>query len=279
MNTAKLSCWRRVPILAGIAALTASGSAFAQESSPWVNDKYSSLRLVSGAPQGSNAIAGIEIALKPGWKTYWRMPGDSGIPPRFDFSQSDNVETVTVLWPAPSKFPDGAGGHSIGYADAVMLPLKITRKNSSSPVTLRATVDYAVCEKLCVPVQASVELKMAMTSPPANARLASALENIPKPAKVGEGDLTIQTVRREGDRKVVVDARVPQGSRAELFVEGPTPHWALPLPVALGAPAPGLRRFAFDLDGVPAGAKVSGSTLKFTLIGSDHAYEYDVKLP
>lgn len=55
-------------------------------------------------------LGGIAIQLQPGWHTYWRTPGDSGVPPRFDFSKSDNVEAVTVLWPAPRKFEDGAGG-------------------------------------------------------------------------------------------------------------------------------------------------------------------------
>jgi DsbC/DsbD-like thiol-disulfide interchange protein len=279
MVTAVSSCRRGASILAGLAALAGSGSVYAQGSSPWVDDKYSSLRLLSGAPHDKNLTGGIEITLKPGWKTYWRTPGDSGIPPRFDFSKSDNVETVTVLWPAPTKFPDGAGGHSIGYAETVILPLKITRKDASAPITLRATVDYAVCEKLCVPVQAGAELKMTITSSPSNARLAAALESVPKPAKIGNGDLAIRAVRRDGDKTIFVDAKVPKDGRVDLFVEGPTQDWALPLPKAIETPATGLWRFAFDLDGLPAGVRASGSTLKFTLVSPDRSYEYDVKLP
>ena len=83
-------------------------------------------------------LGGIAIQLQPGWKTYWRNPGDSGVPPRFDFSKSDNVEAVTVLWPAPKKFDDGAGGTSLGYKKQVVLPLRIVAKNADKPVTLRA---------------------------------------------------------------------------------------------------------------------------------------------
>jgi DsbC/DsbD-like thiol-disulfide interchange protein len=177
------------------------------------------------------------------------------------------------------KFPDGAGGHSLGYKEAVIVPLQIVRKDAAAPVTLRADVDYAVCEKLCVPVQASTELKFPATSSSTNVRLAAALQSVPKPAKLGDGDLTIRAVRREGDKKVVVEARVPQGSKAELFVEGPTLHWALPFPAVTETPASGLWHFTFDLDGLPAGVKASGSVLKFTLVGADRAYEYDVALP
>ena len=73
------------------------------------------------------------------------------VPPRFDFCKSDNVEAVTVRWPAPMRFPDGAGGHSFGYQTQVVLPLRIVVKNADRPVTLRAAINYAVCEKLCIP--------------------------------------------------------------------------------------------------------------------------------
>ena len=82
----------------------------AQDSSPWQRDGHSAVRLLAGSRSGAVLLGGIALQLQPGWKTYWRTPGDSGVPPRFDFSKSDNVEAVTVLWPAPMKFDDGAGG-------------------------------------------------------------------------------------------------------------------------------------------------------------------------
>ena len=80
----------------------------AEDSSPWQRDAHSALRLLAGSRSGSVLLGGIAIQLQPGWKTYWRTPGDSGVPPRFDFSKSDNVEAVTVLWPAPMKFDERA---------------------------------------------------------------------------------------------------------------------------------------------------------------------------
>src|SRR5215467_8607250 len=113
--------------LALTAALLASSlvsAARAQDASPWLRDSHSAVRLLAGSRSGSVLLGGIAFQLQPGWKTYWRTPGDSGVPPRFDFSKSDNVETVTVMWPAPQKFDDGAGGHSIGYHDQVVLTLR-----------------------------------------------------------------------------------------------------------------------------------------------------------
>src|ERR1700750_3504451 len=145
----------------GLAALVLAAcatAARAQEASPWQKDDHSALRLLAGSRSGAVLLGGIALQLQPGWKTYWRTPGDSGVPPRFDFSKSENVEAVTVLWPAPQKFDDGAGGVSLGYHDQVVLPLRIVAKSVDKPVTLRAAVNYAVCEKLCIPVDAKAEL-------------------------------------------------------------------------------------------------------------------------
>src|SRR6476661_4306539 len=91
---------------------TATSPVFAADVSPWDNDIRSAARLIAGNARdelGARVFrAGVEIKLEPGWKTYWRYPGDSGVPPTFDFSASDNVKEATVLFPAPVRFPDGA---------------------------------------------------------------------------------------------------------------------------------------------------------------------------
>src|SRR3954469_3941356 len=117
----------------------------AEDSSAWQRDTHSAIRLLAGSRSGGVLLGGIDIQLQPGWKTYWRTPGDSGVPPRFDFSKSDNVQAVTILWPAPMKFGDGAGGTSLGYKGQIVLPLRIVIKNADKPVTLRAEINYAVC--------------------------------------------------------------------------------------------------------------------------------------
>src|SRR5580704_17218854 len=146
---------------ASIFVSSLSIEARAQDASPWQRDGHSAVRLLAGSRSGSLLLGGIGFQLQPGWKTYWRTPGDSGVPPRCDFSKSDNVEAVTVLWPAPTKFDDGAGGNSLGYHDQVVLPLRIVPKVNDKPVTLRANINYAVCEKICIPVEASTELTFA----------------------------------------------------------------------------------------------------------------------
>ena len=274
-----------VPMRAALglaATLLASSLALearAQDASPWQRDGHSAVRLLAGSRSGAVLMGGVAFQLQPGWKTYWRTPGDSGVPPRFDFSKSENIEAVTVLWPAPTKFDDGAGGYSLGYHDQVVLPLRIVAKNADKPVTLRADINYAVCEKLCIPVEASAELPITSVASTEDSALFTALDTVPKPANVGDPNpLTIRDVKRDGKSTVLVDVAVPDTRAVNLFVEGPTPDWALPVPKLLEHSPPGVKRFAFELEGLPPGTNPEGAALKLTLVGGDRAYEFNINL-
>ena len=199
-----------VPLRAalGVAALYVACSTSevrAEDASPWQRDTHSAVRLLAGSRSGTVLLGGVAIQLQPGWKTYWRTPGDSGVPPRFDFSKSDNVEAVTVLWPAPMKFDDGAGGTALGYKQQVVLPLRIVAKNADKPVTLRASVSYAVCDKICIPVEANAELAFASVASTEDGTLSDALNTVPKPANIAE----------EGQREAERPSAAPPKSEAE----------------------------------------------------------------
>jgi DsbC/DsbD-like thiol-disulfide interchange protein len=251
----------------------------AQDASPWQKDGHSAVRLLAGSRSGAVLLGGIGFQLQPGWKTYWRTPGDSGVPPRFDFSKSENIEAVTVLWPAPAKFDDGAGGHSMGYHNQIVLPLRIVAKNADKPVTLRADINYAACEKLCIPVEANAELAFTSVASAEDSALFAALDTVPKPANVGDPNpLTIRDVKREGKSTVVVDVVTPDAREVNLFVEGPTPDWALPVPTLVEHSPPGVKRFSFELEGLPPDANPEGAALKLTLVGGDRSYEFNINL-
>src|SRR6478609_1380787 len=262
-----------------IFASSAAIEARAQDASPWQRDGHSAVRLLAGSRSGTVLLGGIAFQLQSGWKTYWRTPGDSGVPPRFDFSKSENIEAVTVLWPAPTKFDDGAGGHSLGYHDQIVLPLRIVAKSADKPVTLRADINYAVCEKLCIPVEASAELAIASVASTEDSALFAALDTVPKPANVGDPNpLTIRDVKREGKSTVLVDVVTSDARPVDLFVEGPAPDWALPVPKLVKHSPPGVKRFAFELDGLPPGTNPAGAALKLTLVGTDRSYEFNINL-
>jgi len=251
----------------------------ADDASPWQQDAHSAVRLLAGSRSGAVLLGGIAFQLQDGWKTYWRTPGDSGVPPRFDFSKSDNVEAVTVMWPAPRQFDDGAGGTSLGYKHQVVLPLRIVAKNPDKPLTLRADINYAVCDKLCVPVEARAELAFASVASTEDGALSEALNAVPKPANIGDPNpITIRDVKREGKTNVVVDVAAPEAKDLSLYVEGPTPDWALPVPKLVEQSPSGVKRFSFELDGLPPGANPEGAALKLTLVGGDKSYEFNINL-
>ena len=108
-----------------IAAVSGQRWARCRTNHPGVRTSVPLLSIVAGSGNNNGDAhlrAGIEIKMQPGWKTYWRYPGDSGVPPAFDFSGSENLKTATVLYPAPHLFTDETG-QSLGYKDAVIFPL------------------------------------------------------------------------------------------------------------------------------------------------------------
>ena len=261
--------------------LLAGAPARAADVSPWVEDNYSAIRLIAGANQpGADSLrAGIEIKLQPAWHTYWRYPGDSGVPPRFSFAGSDNLATVKVLYPAPHAYTDEVGT-TIGYKGNVILPLRVFPRQKDKPVTLRAKVDYAVCDRLCVPVEAMLELTLSPTGGADNPALAAAEARVPKPVSAAEAGLTAKRANDDKRKPLVfVDLAAPTGQPVELLVEGPTPEWALPIPKpAPGAP-PGHAHFGFELDGLPPGVDPKGPfELTFTIVQGDRATEVKTHL-
>jgi DsbC/DsbD-like thiol-disulfide interchange protein len=263
----------------GIAVILSSPATAADES-PWTQDIRSAIRLIAGSNKAGAASmrAGIEIKLQPGWKTYWRYPGDSGVPPHFDFSGSENLKNATVLYPAPHLFTDETG-NSLGYKDRVIFPLVVSAQEPNKPLKLRVKVDYAVCEKLCVPVEGRAELTLAAGESAQDAALTAAEARVPKqvtPAQVG---LSARRISHGAKPQVAVDLAVPAGQPVEIFAEGPTPDWALPVPKRSQSAPAGRAQFGFELDGLPPGIDPKGQfDLIFTVVTGDRAVEVKTHL-
>src|SRR5215510_10949401 len=150
----------QLALLVGALLPWTSGAVIAADDvTAWDGDARSAARLVAGSqPAGDGALrAGLEIRLKSGWHTYWRYPGDAGVPPQFDFAASQNLKRAVVLWPAPQRIEE-AGGSSIGYLGKIIFPLRVQPLDPAKPVLLRLKLGYAICEKLCVPAEAKAEL-------------------------------------------------------------------------------------------------------------------------
>ncbi len=180
MKFASFRCIAAPAAFAFIAILSmAQGGAAlagAASSSPWVASTDSKVRLVSGTVDldGSpTLVAGVQLRMEPGWKTYWRNPGDSGVPPSFDFRGSKNLKQAVLLYPAPHRIAD-ANGTAIGYDDEVVFPVKITPEREGEPVEIKLAFEYGLCKDLCIPNEVNLDLVL---SPDAGRGDAVLLEN------------------------------------------------------------------------------------------------------
>ncbi|MDU8928247.1 protein-disulfide reductase DsbD family protein [Alisedimentitalea sp. MJ-SS2] len=258
-------------IPAFLAALLALHPAAAQA------DPYSDMvqtRILQGWRMADGRLmAGLEITLAPGWKTYWREPGDAGIPPLFDWSGSGNLRGVDINWPAPQVFQQ-SGSRSIGYSDRVILPLNISPRRDGRPVRLNGTIDIGICSDVCVPVRIELNevLQGAATQP--DPAIAAALAE--KPFSGSEAGLKKSkcTVAPTSDGMALrAEFTLPStGGREMAVVETGDPLiWASEPSIS----RKGGRLVAeFDLMHASGGPfAIDRSSLRFTILGKQYAVD------
>jgi DsbC/DsbD-like thiol-disulfide interchange protein len=275
--------WRRAGVftvlLACAAAMPAAIPSAQTEivASPWTEQHASRVRLLAGRARTANGhyLAGLQIVLADGWKTYWRMPGDSGVPPSFDWAGSGNVAAVNVLYPAPKRMPE-AGGEAIGYKQAVLLPLEVTPEDPTKPIKLKLALEYGICREICIPATSNFELAIPsgpQGAPPGD--IASALEQVPRAEQSRrkmDPELKRISVKQEASPRLTIEAVFPgSGKGADVFVEAPAGFY-VPLPKRLPGEARGAVVFETDL-GRDLAQDLKGKTLTVTLVSDAGASE------
>jgi DsbC/DsbD-like thiol-disulfide interchange protein len=140
-------------------------------------------RLLPGwqMPDGSHMTA-LHLKLKDGWKTYWRAPGDAGIPPNFNWSGSGNLAGVEVQWPTPHVIMQ-QGVRTIGYTGQLILPLKLTPKQAGQQIMLQAEIDIGVCSDICVPVTLNLRQDLPRGNKKPDPRIVAAMAERPSTAR------------------------------------------------------------------------------------------------
>lgn len=150
----------------------------------WSNADNIRLRMMSAVFNigTTNQIeSALEMSLSPGWHTYWRVSGDSGLPPRFDWSASENVKDVDILWPTPTR-KNEQGFITFGYDGQVILPLKITLEEQRKPVSLKLSANIMICKDICIPQKLDANLDIPAgggTSSPMALTVERAKEKVP----------------------------------------------------------------------------------------------------
>jgi suppressor for copper-sensitivity B len=254
--------------------IAAVGTASAQES-PWVRSDFGDVRLIAAVRAVGDLQAlpvGLEFRTKPGWKVYWRSPGEAGLPPSLDWAGSGNLARASVAWPAPTRFSE-YGIESIGYTAQVVLPIRAEPATPGQPLALALHVEYLTCKDICVPLSADLALTlpagMAEPGPHAQAIDRSGAQ-VPRTDAAGMTafGLALERARASGgDGKVQLEfsarARDPFAA-PDLFLEGPE-EWVFEKPVVALADGGRLARFTIDAHG-PKQARLVGRDLTVTLV-------------
>lgn len=272
-----------LPVLAGFAMTAATASHAADSTGEWVSTPYSKARIISAGPGSEPSRKtwqiGVQITLEPGWKTYWRVPGDAGVPPVFDWSKSANVDDVRLEWPVPGRYVDEYAT-AIGYTDEIVFPVTVVAQDPSKLVKAKLDLAYAVCKDICLPAQATLTLDLADSSTRDSAAhgavIAAYKKRVPMPMPVEDGSPTV-SLRGEGDdTKLVIDLKTASEA-PELFVEGPEEfYFGTPKPES--ASAGDTRRLTVPVEGVTADSPLAGKTVRLTVVDGDRLTEHEVSI-
>jgi DsbC/DsbD-like thiol-disulfide interchange protein len=191
--------------------------------SDWALSDGGRMRLVALPNQQGGYDAALQIEPAPGWKTYWRHPGDAGLPPLIDLAGSENLTLEATHYPAPEIGHD-EGGLFYGYHRPVAIVL--TLASTDAPAALKALVMIGLCKEICLPFQASFELPLSPDArPDADEFMALALARSALPEKPSD-DFSVTDSRLSEDGKALrMTLRLPSDETPEIAL-APSPGLA-----------------------------------------------------
>ncbi len=251
-----------------------SSAPFSSAWSGTASDK-AQMRLIAGTARGHGRYtAAVEIKLAGAAVTYWRQPGDAGVPPTFSFQGSTNLAAADVAYPAPLRINE-QGLEAFGYRGGVTFPIAVAARDPAKPVHLRLTLDYAVCDNICLPAKGVTELELPQTgASDAEQLIAAAAVRVPLPL-----------TKAAAAQKFVIAAD-PAAARPTWFLD-----WKGPEPSDLFAEAPNgwdiethrlsARRFSLVAVQQPLqGLSPRISTqLTLTTVAQSYVFSADLDLP
>jgi len=262
-----------------LGCLAASGAARAA-AGPWLDHDQARLRLIAAegaVGEAARLSLGLQFELQPGWKIYWRSPGDAGFPPVLDWTESENLAAAEVRWPVPKRF-SLFGLETFGYSDQVVLPIEATLQRPGAPLRLSAAINYLACEEICIPYDGTLSLELpagASGTGPEAALIAQYQSRVP-----GDGravGLSIERAVLTGEVEapwLEVVARSSEPFAApDLLVEGPPGHVFAKPEVTLGD---GGRLATLRLEsarGPQAEGVLEGKQLTLTVTDGDRGLE------
>ncbi len=215
-------------------------------------------------------MAGLSFDLAPGWKTYWRSPGDGGLPTYIGTRGSMNLQSMAILWPRPEVFRTG-NLRSIGYRDAVVLPLHLV-PNNDGPMNVNLSVKFGICEDVCIPVHMRFDHQFTSTSGAGAELIADALEERPRMAS-GPVKCSFERISNGVAVTVGLHSEALAGKGEALVIETPNPRiWISEPSVSRdGDYVRGAAEFiSEDIEPI----RINPADIEFTLISSRDAVSF-----
>lgn len=280
-----IGCLGLQAVLAPCLFLAAASSALAA-ATEWHDAQNSRFRLISasGVPDmpKDTIVAGVEIQLAEGWKTYWRSPGD-GLATEVNVSASENVAGATLLWPAPERIEGAGGVTSYGYKGSLVLPIRLKASNPGQNVLLRVELIYGVCADICIPVEGVAELSIpAQDDSEHAAALANAIGKVPYSQADGvycSHRFTDARLKAGDDGAVlVIETAYDTGvTGRDIFVEREN-GLALPPAELDSQPTAGRSIYAVRLDNPDTTASIRNEQLVLTMTSDQGSCETSLRM-
>lgn len=271
--------------LAVLAILPAAAGDVRAAASGWFEHEHGAVRLISAgatAGNGENVTLGLEFKMIPGWKIYWRSPGDAGFPPQVNWAGSQNFAKAEMAWPAPKRF-SVLGLETLGYKDSVVFPITAELFEPGKAVALKANVRFLTCDDICVPYEAMLSLALpvgADINTPQSGLIDSWQAKVP--SADGAAPLSIEQaeVAGTGENQAII-VRVRGGQRLsapDLFVEGPADYgFRKPVVQIAATGTEALMRIGVQAPRKPD-ARLAGETVTLTVVDGDRSAERTLEL-
>ena len=187
-------------------------------------DHDTRLTVLSGWTTASGSqMIGLRIDMAQGWKTYWRAPGDAGIPPQISWAGSTNIAGAAFHWPVPEVFYEGSA-RSIGYTDTVTIPMEVFPTQTGAAMQLSGQLDIGVCAEICVPVTLTFDMPLTPVTS-RNPAIVAGLMNRPTTAlEASLGTTTCAMSPLDGGMRITTVTTLPNvGTLSGIAIETSDP--------------------------------------------------------
>ncbi len=255
-------------------------------STDWQRDEAVDIRLITGTDGTGDEKSfpvGLDLNLHDGWHTYWRTPGDAGLPPQLDWmasqNEAGNVQDAVLQYPAPHRYT-AYGLETIGYENHVILPILITPRAVGQAVTLKPDINLVVCSSVCVPKHYVFSLTIPSGPATKSAEaddLSRFQQKIPKPDL--QSGLSITKTGFDGKALTVEISATQPLVTPDLFIES-NGNLSFSAPKTMIASDRLHATLSLQaLDTLPDGKTLAGMPLTVTLVDNDRALETAITVP